>query len=165
MVLSRLEVKPRTPTPPLPGPTSWQPKTPTNAIEIDSQTTLIVKRIREHKSSSPDSIIKMVLQVKRGSAKRDHLHTLLEARVAKLEQANQAASERKKRKKKQIQEGGTLSQAEAEEIQREEDAEAKAKGEGAQVGSSSKVKRRCKTCGKTGHNKRTCQKDIAEIED
>ena len=107
----------------------------------------------------------MVLQVKRGSAKRDYLHTLLEARIAKLKEANQAASERKKRKKKRIQEGGTLSQAEAEKIQREEDAEAKAKGEGIQVGSSRKVIRRCKTCGKTGHNKRTCQKDVAEIED
>jgi hypothetical protein len=36
VVLLRLEVKPRTLTPPLPGPTNWQPKTPTNAIEIDS---------------------------------------------------------------------------------------------------------------------------------
>ena len=164
-VLSRLEVKPRTPTPPLPGPTAWQPKTPTNAIEIDSQTTLIIKRIREHKSSSPDSIIEMVLQVKRGSVKKDHSHTLLEARIAKLEQANQAASERKKRKKKRIQEGGTLSQVEAEEILKKKDAEAEAEGEGAQVGSSSRGKRRCRTCGKTGHNKRTCQKDAAEIED
>ena len=107
-VLSRLEVKPRTPTPPLAGPTNWQPKTPTNAIEIDSQTMLIIKRIREHKSSSPDSIIEMVLQVKRGSAKKDHSHTLLEARIAKLKQANQAVSKRKKRKKKRIQEGRTL---------------------------------------------------------
>jgi hypothetical protein len=69
-VLSRLEVKPRTPTPPLPGLTDWQPKTPTNAIEINSQTTLIIKRIREHKSSSPNSIIEMVLQVKRWSVRR-----------------------------------------------------------------------------------------------
>jgi hypothetical protein len=36
VVLSKLEVKPRTPTPPAPGPTAWQPKTPSNAIEIDS---------------------------------------------------------------------------------------------------------------------------------
>jgi hypothetical protein len=164
-VLSRLEVKPRTLTPTLPGPTNWQPKTPTNAIEIDSQTTLIVKRIREHKSSSPDSIIEMVLQVKRGSAKKDHSHTLLEARIAKLEQANQAASERKKRKKKRIQEGSTLSQAEAEELLRKKDAEADAEGEGAQVGSSSRGKRCCKTCGKTGHNKRTFLKGAAEIGD
>ena len=88
VVLLRLEVKPCTPTPPLAGPTNWQPKTPTNAIEIDSQTMLIIKRIREHKSSSPNLIIKIVLQVKRGLVKKDYLHTLLEARIAKLKQAN-----------------------------------------------------------------------------
>ena len=126
---------------------------------------LIVKRIREHKSSSLNLIIKIVLQVKRGSAKREHLHTLLKVRVAKLKQANKAASKRKKRKKKRIQEGGTLSQVEAEELLRKKDAKAKAKEEGAQVGSSSKAKRCCKTCSKTGHNKRTCLKDIAQIED
>ena len=117
---------------------------------------LIIKRIREHKSSSPNLIIKMVLQVKRGLAKKDHSHTLLEARIAKLKQANQAVSERKKRKKKRIQEGGTLSQAEAEEILKEKDAEAEARGEGAQVGSSCRGKHRCKTCSITGHNKHTC---------
>jgi hypothetical protein len=139
--------------------------TPTNAIKINSQITLIVKRIREHKSSSPNLIIKIVLQVKRGSIKREHLHTLLKARVAKLKQANKAASKRKKRKKKQIQEGRTLSQVETEELLRKKDAKAKAKGEGAQVGSSSKAKRYYKTCSKTGHNKRTYLKDKVEIED
>jgi hypothetical protein len=165
VVLSKLEVKPRTPTPPAPGPTLWQPKTPSNAIEIDSQTTLIIKRIRDHKSSSPDSIIEMILQVKKGSTLKDHSHTLLEARVARLEAANNAASERKKRKKKRIQEGGTLSQAEAEEIVRQRDAEAEAEAERVQAGSSSKGVRRCKTCGEAGHNKRTCKKDAVEVED
>jgi hypothetical protein len=61
---------------------------------------LIFKRIREHKSSFPNLIIKIVLQVKRGSTKREYLHTLLKARIAKLKQANQAASKHKKRKKK-----------------------------------------------------------------
>jgi hypothetical protein len=74
VVLSKLEVKPRTPTPPAPGPTLWQLKTPSKAIEIDSQTTLIIKRIRDHKSSSPDSIIEMILQVKKGSTLKDHSH-------------------------------------------------------------------------------------------
>ena len=126
---------------------------------------LIIKKIREYKSSSLNLIIKIVLQVKRELAKKDYLHTLLKARIAKLKQVNQAVSKRKKRKKKRIQEGGTLLQAEAEEILKEKDAEAKARGEGAQVGSSYRGKRRCKTCGITGHNKRTCQKDAAEIED
>ena len=77
---------------------------------------MILKRIRDHKSSSPDSIIKMVLQVKKGSTLKAHSHTLLKARVAKLKAANAATSERKKRKKKRIQKGGTLSQTESEDL-------------------------------------------------
>jgi hypothetical protein len=96
---------------------------------------------------------------------KDHSHTLLEARVAKLEAANNAASERKKRKRKRIQAGGTLSQAEAEETIRQRDAEADAEVESVQAGSSSKRVRRCKACGKAGHNKRTCKEDAAEVED
>jgi hypothetical protein len=42
-------------------------------------------------------------------------HTLLEARIADLKQANEAASERKKRKRKQIQKGGALSKEEADD--------------------------------------------------
>jgi hypothetical protein len=83
-----------------------------------------MKRIRDYKSSSPDSIIEMVLQVKKGSTLKVHSHTLLEARIASLEEANQAASERRKRKKKRIQKGGTLSQAEAEDIVGQRDVEA-----------------------------------------
>ena len=49
---------------------------------------LVFKRIREHKSSFPNIIIKIVLQVKRGSVKRDYLHTLLKVRIAKLKEAN-----------------------------------------------------------------------------
>jgi hypothetical protein len=128
-VLSKLKVKPCTPTPLAPGPTAWQPKTPSNAIEIDSQTTLIIKRIRDYKSSSPDSIIEMILQVKKGLTLKDHSHTLLEARVAKLKAANNAASERKERKKKQIQAGRTLLQAKAEEIVRQRDAKAEVEAE------------------------------------
>jgi hypothetical protein len=167
VVLSKLEVKPRTPTPPAPGPTDWQPKTPSNAWEIEAQTTLILKRIRAHKSSSPESIIEMVLQAKKASVIKLHTNTLLEARVAALEQANNAASERKKRKKRRIQEGGTLSQAEAEELIAQRDAKAQLeverREERVQAGGSSKGIRRCKRCSEVGHNKRTCKKDKAEI--
>jgi hypothetical protein len=89
---------------------------------------------------------------------------LLKARVARLEAANNAASKRKKHKKKQIQEGGTLSQAEAEEIVRQRNAKAKAEAERVQAGSSSKGVRRCKTCSKAGHNKHMCKKDTVEVD-
>jgi hypothetical protein len=80
----------------------------------------------------------MVLQVKKGSTLKDYSHTLLKARIAKLKAANNAASKRKKRKRKQIQAGRTLSQAKAEEIIRQRDAEADVEVESVQAGSSSK---------------------------
>ena len=49
---------------------------------------LIIKKISKSKSSSPNLIIKIVLQVKRGSVKKDYLHMLLKARIAKLKQAD-----------------------------------------------------------------------------
>jgi ribosomal protein L13E len=75
-----------------------------------------LKRIRAYKSSLPKSIIKIVLQAKKGLVIKLYTNTLLEARVAALKQANNAASEQKKRKKKRIQKGRTLSQVEAEEL-------------------------------------------------
>jgi hypothetical protein len=105
----------------------------------------------------------MILQVKKGSTLKDHSHTLLEARVAKLKAANNAASKRKKHKKKQIQVGGTLSQAKAEEIVRQRDTEAEAEAERVEAGSSNKGVRRCKMCSEAGHNKRTCKKDAVEV--
>jgi hypothetical protein len=107
----------------------------------------------------------MILQVKKGSTLKDYLHTLLKARVAKLKVANNAASERKKHKKKQIQAGGTLLQAEAEEIVRQRDAEAEAEVERVEVRGSNKGVCCCKTCSKAGHNKCTYKKDAVEVED
>jgi hypothetical protein len=96
---------------------------------------------------------------------KDHLHTLLKARVAKLKAANNAASKRKKHKKKQIQVGRTLSQAKAEEIVRQRDAKAEVEVERVEAGSSNKGVYCCKTCSKAGHNKRTYKKDAVEVED
>jgi hypothetical protein len=62
----------------------------------------------------------MVLQAKKGSGIKVHTNTFLKAMVATLDNA---ASERKKRKKKRIQEGGTLSQAEEEDLIAQRDAE------------------------------------------
>jgi hypothetical protein len=75
-----------------------------------------LKRIRAYKSSLPKLIIKIVLQAKKALVIKLYTNTLLEARVAALEQANNAASKWKKRKKRRIQEGGILLQAEAEEL-------------------------------------------------
>ena len=57
-VLSKVDVQLRTPTPPAALPEApWVAQTPSNARELKAQSSLIRKRVRQHKSSSPALII------------------------------------------------------------------------------------------------------------
>jgi hypothetical protein len=167
MVLSKLDVKVRTPTPPLLGEPQWNPKTPTNADEIEAQSTLLRDRIRKHQGSSPTPMVEIVDQLQRGTAMLLHGQTLLTARVLQLEASNKAASERKSRKRKRIQKGGDLSKEEAEDLMAQCDVEAQVEGESrkgrARTGAGKRGKRHCKRCRETGHNSRTCRKDVLEV--
>jgi hypothetical protein len=167
VVLSKLDVKLRTPTPPLSGEPQWNPKTPTNAGEIEAQSTLLRDRIQKHQGSSPTPIVEIVDQLQRGTAMLLHGQTLLAARVLQLEALNKAASERKSRKRKRIQEGGDLSKEEAEDLIAQCDVGAQIKGESregrARTGVGKRGKGHCKRCRETGHNSRTCKKDVVDI--
>jgi hypothetical protein len=62
-VISKLDVQLRTPTPSEEAAkpsTTWTSKTPTTAIEAQSQSEYLERRIRRHKSSSPESIIEAI---------------------------------------------------------------------------------------------------------
>ena len=161
VVLSKLEIKPRTPTPPLRGTTQWNPKTPSNAAEIEAQSTLLRDRIRKHQGSSPSPIIEMVEQLRKGTEIILHSQTLLAARVVQLEASNKAASERKSRKKRRIQNGGDLSKQEAEDLTAQLDVRAQVEGEMRESRARTSVgkqrKSHCRRCGETGHNSRTCK--------
>jgi hypothetical protein len=169
VVLSKLDVKVRTPTPPLLGELQWNPKTPTNADEIEAQSTLLRDRIRKHQGSSPTPMVEIVDQLQRGTAMLLHGQTLLAARVLQLEASNKAASERKSRKRKRIQKGGDLSKEEAEDLIAQCDVEAQVKGESREgrvrTGTGKRGKGHCRLCGETGHNSRTCKKDVVEVSD
>ncbi|KAI1508857.1 DDE superfamily endonuclease [Pyrenophora tritici-repentis] len=68
-VLSKLDIQLRTPTPPaaaLPE-APWVAQTPSNARELEAQSSLIRERVRQHKSSSPASIIEAINQLKKGA--------------------------------------------------------------------------------------------------
>src|ERR1700722_14740076 len=60
-VISCLDLRLRTPTPPLQG-VSWVSKTPQNQDELRSQTEHIQSRIIQHQNSSPSSIIEALNQ-------------------------------------------------------------------------------------------------------
>lgn len=165
-VILKLDVKLRTPTPPAPGTTLWEARTPSNARELEAQSILIRERIQRHKSSSPASIIERLNQLEKGSTIAMHEIALIRDRIKSLEKANKAATTRRKYKKKRIQQRGTLTKAEAEEIIAQKEVEQQLEGETrqgkARSGTTRQASARCRRCRETGHNSRTCKKDTGE---
>ena len=86
---------------------------------------------------------------------------LLKSENQILRQTNEELSKRRRAKKTRLQQGGSLSQQEAQDLQDERDIAQQLKQE-TQANSSRKPReetrgRRCGNCGETGHNARTCQ--------
>ena len=68
-VLSKLDIKLRTPTPPTSRPSTVQPwvfQTPHNPREANSQSTLIKSRIANYQNSSPTSMLVTIDQLTKG---------------------------------------------------------------------------------------------------
>jgi hypothetical protein len=81
-----------------------------------------------------------------------------------LRKANEALSKRRRAKKTRVRQGGALTIEDAHDILAQKEAEEQVQcdkrlREGGQNEGQSTA-RRCSTCGKTGHNARTCQGDI-----
>ncbi|PQM43465.1 hypothetical protein VC83_09592 [Pseudogymnoascus destructans] len=100
-----------------------------------------------------------------------HQLALLKAENQNLRQANEVLSKRRRAKKTRLQQGGSLSQQVAQELQDERDVVQQVEQE-IRASSGRKIReetraRRCSKCGGTGHNARTCQIviDTSEEED
>jgi hypothetical protein len=162
-VLSKLDVQLRTPSPATPPEALWEARTPSNVRELDAQSTLIRERVRRHKSSSPASIIEAINQLKKGAEVMMLSAELMRDRIASLEKANEAASARKQRKKKRIQQRGVLIKGAGEDLLAQREADQQIAREQRQGGERSGVSRQalahCTRCRETGHNSRTCKKE------
>ena len=90
--------------------------------------------------------------------------TLLCTRVKDLEKANEAATQRTKRKRKRIQREGTLTKAEGAEIVAQKDVEKqlneKTREGEARLSSSRQARSRCTRCREQGYNSRTCKTTV-----
>jgi len=98
----------RTPTPPTAEDTPWESKTPSNPIELGSQSALIRNRIANHLNSSPTKILKSLNQLTKGSEMMMATIVLLRSEVSQLRAANKAATRYQLRKRKRIQREGIL---------------------------------------------------------
>jgi hypothetical protein len=165
VVLSKIDVKLRTPSPLPVEDLPWLSQTPKNTLEFGSQSTLLKDRLRRHIDSSPTSIVDAMEKFSKGAAMMAHLMVLLTKRNAELEAANKAASRRRARKKKRIQREGTLTAREGLRLTTLKEFSARGGGEKAKkrarVEASELSQRRCGRCGETGHNLRTCKQETA----
>jgi hypothetical protein len=159
VVLDCLEVRLRTPPAPPPQETPWQSKTPSNTHEFGSQSKLV----RESITRLPVTAQAGFSQLIKGGELMLHQNALQAARIHELEEQLAVMTKRKSRKRKRIQQGGTIEYGTAAAQVAAEASTApqrskKARGGGNQELAQPAV-RRCGSCGGTGHNARTCRKD------
>ena len=166
-VISKLDIKLRTPTPT--GPPSaesdpWVSQTPNNPKEALSQTQFVKNKIAIHQGSSPTPIFTAVNQMARGMEAITHQLTLQTAELRTLRQANEALSKRRRAKKSRIRKGGALTVEDAldelarKDVEEQTKKDKRSEGDGGRAGPS--TARRCGNCRETGHNIRTCQIDV-----
>jgi hypothetical protein len=162
-VISKLDVRLR--TPPLPtiedGP--WQSQTPSNTLEFGSQSKLIREKIQRHVDSSPTSMVEAFEKIAKGAAVVAHKLVLSQKRIAELEAANEAATRRKSHKRKRVQKEGILTVEDRVRLTTLKEFNARSDGKKAkkrarvEVGEPSQ--RHCRRCSEAGHNSRTCKQE------
>jgi hypothetical protein len=165
-VISRLDVKLRTPSPSAVEDLPWLSQTPSNTLELGSQSTLVKQRIQRHTDSSPTSMVVAFEKLAKGAAIIAHKLVLAQKRVSELETANQAATQRRSHKRKRVQKGETLTIEEGERLATLREFGARSDGKKVKKRVRAKVgepsQRHCRRCGEVGHNTRTCKQDIED---
>jgi hypothetical protein len=166
-VISKLDVKLRTPTPSRPSSADslpWVSQTPSNPTEALSQSTLVRNRIARHQGSSLTPLFQTVAALAKGTERIAHEMTLLSAEVRTLRAANEALNKRRRAKKTRVCQGGALIVQDAQDISAQKDVDKQVRRDireaGVSRGEGQLSRRRCGTCGKASYNTRTCQEDI-----
>ena len=166
-VISKLDVRLRTPTPP--GTPSidanpWISQTPRNPTDALSQTTLVKNRIARQQGSSPTPIFETVAALAKGTEILAHEVTLLSAELQTLRQANEALSKRRRAKKTRLRQGEALIVKNGNDMLAQEEVDEQIRRDKCSSGVSRNEgksgTRCCGICGKSGHNSRTCQEVI-----
>ncbi|KAH7462316.1 hypothetical protein FOMA001_g18693 [Fusarium oxysporum f. sp. matthiolae] len=166
-VISKLDVQLRTPTPPaevtIPS-TPWTARTPKTLLEAQSHSKYLQGRVRNHKSSSPESIIEAIKHFEKATSVLIHKIVLLEDRLQQVEQENRIVKRRQRGKRTRLQKGGPLTIEEASQAIDQMDVDTHVAAESSRSGGRARSKgprvSHCSKCGRAGHNTRTCQEEI-----
>ena len=146
-VISKLDLRPRTPSlPPVESP-NWESQTPRNLTEIELQTQYMVQRIQRHQNSSPSSIFGGLASLKKGVKMIAHGASIMEAEIGRLRTANTLLTRRKSRKRKVLKDINTISVADGLKLKEQRSV---AESVAACKGPAPK-QRRCGRCREPGH--------------
>ena len=99
-VLSKLDIRIRTPTPSSPDLPRWDPKTPRTCAEVAAQSQHVKERIQRHQDSSPTSILSSLTSLEKGVTLIAHGASMMQLEIERLRSANKVLSKRKARKRK-----------------------------------------------------------------
>ena len=162
-VLSKLDVRLRTPTPPQPGDLAWEAKTPRNAREMEAQSTLVRNRMRKYRGSSASSSDEKLDQLVKGAQQIAHRMALMEEEIARMRASQEALTKRKSRKRRYVRVQETLTVGEIADLVAEK--ESGGRGSGETPAKRVRAERHCGRCGEIGHNSRTCKVEIEDADD
>jgi hypothetical protein len=171
-VISKLDVQLRTPTPAEEDTSQarpWTPKTLRTVNEADSHSEYLQRRIRGYKSSSLESIINAIISNTKALKENMHEMALVRAEVRDLREENITLNRNKRIKRIRLQNSRKMtigdSQSQIDQIDVDTQVVAKSSRSGGRRRSEGPRVRGYRTCGKAGHNTRTCQEVIVISEE
>ena len=162
-VISKLNIRLRTPTPPPSRGSDWEPKTPSNYVQLQKQASSIKALLRTRSRSPPSPLNSAINQVLKACQITMQSAAFLEKEVGDLRAANEKQKQKRARSRRQIPAEEGLSVQEASQLITElvEANEAPPPGPGMAGESINQPSRRpprgCGICRMPGHRRETCQ--------
>ena len=161
-VISKLNICLRTPTPPPSRGSDWDPKTPSNYLQLQKQASSIKALLRTRSRSPPSPLNSAINQVLKACQITMQSAALLEKEVSDLRAENEKKKQKRSRSKRQIPAEEGLSVEEASQLVAElveaSEAPPPPPSGSSQSGLEPRPRAapRCSGCGKTGHRINRC---------
>jgi hypothetical protein len=161
-VISKLDIRLRTLTPPSSRGSEWEPKTPSNYVQLQKQASSIKALLKQRSKSPPSPLNSAINQVLKACQITMQSAALLEKEVSELRAANETKKRKRTRSKRQIasEEGLSVLEASALIAQPEQAVLAQVSREVGPAPAPSqprtRAKTKCSVCGIQGHRMTTC---------
>jgi hypothetical protein len=161
-VISKLDIRLRTPTPPSSRGSEWEPKTPSNYVQLQKQASSIKALLKQRSKSPPSPLNSAINQVLKACQITMQSAAILEKEVSDLRAENEKKKRKKARSTRQIAREEGLSVSEALELIQVEEPAIKApiprevRPAPAPSQPRTRALPKCSVCGIQGHKLTTC---------